>query len=359
MISALTLQNFQAHKDTTLTFDPHITAIVGSSDSGKTSILRALYWALQNKPSGTQMVSFWNRKKDGSPKGTTSVSLTVEDHTIARVRSADRNGYDWDNQELSAIGRDVPEQITSYLNLSDINIARQFDQHFLLSETSGDVARRLNELVHLDIIDQTLSQAEKDKRAAKKEATDAEAAISLQQKQLDALDWTDKAEGLIQELGEVEKTAEKGQEALRKLSNARLELQTYADTLNVIKRIVEAGRGPIDEIATRFTESSKCKEDIDKLLSIKRRISEAEVETIAFGLMRPAKRVLEFIEESMAEAVRIENEIDNFRTLKEALIKVDSDINELYIEMETAKKELPKTCPTCGAALEECSESLS
>jgi len=39
--------------------------------------------------------------------------------------------------------------------------------------------------------------------------------------------------------------------------------------------------------------------------------------------------------------------------MKEALKKVDSDIEDLYIEVEKAKKELPKTCPTCGASLEE------
>jgi hypothetical protein len=39
--------------------------------------------------------------------------------------------------------------------------------------------------------------------------------------------------------------------------------------------------------------------------------------------------------------------------MKEALKKVDSDIEDLYIEVEKAKKELPKTCPTCGKLLQE------
>jgi exonuclease SbcC len=62
MIQSIVLRNFQAHKNTEISLDKGITAIVGSSDSGKTSILRAFYWVLQNKPSGIQMVSYWNRK---------------------------------------------------------------------------------------------------------------------------------------------------------------------------------------------------------------------------------------------------------------------------------------------------------
>ena len=353
MLSALSLLNYQAHKETHIDFDPHITAIVGSSDSGKTSILRALYWVLQNKPAGTQMVSFWNRKKDGTPKAPTQASLIVDDHTVTRVRAPERNGYDWDGQELSAIGRDVPEQITSYLNLSDINISRQFDQHFLLAESAGEVARRLNELVRLDIIDKTLSQVEKDKRAAKKEADAAGEAISLHQKEIDALAWTDRAEFLIPLLEGAEKSKTDCDEASRKLTTARSSLQTYVDTIKSIGCVVEAGRGLIDEISGHLADVEQFEGDIDKLLSIKRGLEEAELGALAFGLVRPAKRALEFLAESMEEAEGIDKKLSDLKEMKEALKKVDSDIEDLYIEVEKAKKELPKTCPTCGASLEE------
>jgi DNA repair exonuclease SbcCD ATPase subunit len=352
VISALTLQNFQPHKDTTLTFDPHITAIVGSSDSGKTSILRALYWALQNKPSGTQMVSFWNRKKDGSPKGTTSVSLTAEDHTIARVRSAERNGYDWDEKELSAIGRDVPEEITSYLNLSDINISRQFDRHFLLSETSGEVARRLNELVHLDIIDEVLSKAEKLKREAKKTGEEAEAAVLAYQKKLDALSWLEGAKGLLEKRENVEKSKQKSAQDASMLSTARDNLLTHETTLNRIKCALEAGKGPVEQIYMAYLNKKTNKQQIDNLLSIKSRLGAVSLGMDAYGKARPAKRVIELFDDMERELQEVREHKGRLTEIRDALLKVDEDIAKLYIDAQTLKEQLPDTCPLCGAPLE-------
>lgn len=51
----LRIQNFQAHKDTTIEFD-RITTIVGPSDIGKSAVLRALKWVAKNEPNGTSFV---------------------------------------------------------------------------------------------------------------------------------------------------------------------------------------------------------------------------------------------------------------------------------------------------------------
>jgi DNA repair exonuclease SbcCD ATPase subunit len=356
MLKSLTLENFQAHKSTSLEFDPHITAIVGTTDSGKTSILRALYWVLQNKPSGIQMVSFWNRKKDGSPKGTTSASLLVDDHTITRVRSNERNGYDWDTKELSAIGREVPEEITKYLNLSDINIARQFDQHFLLSESAGEVARRLNELVRLDIIDETLSKAEKAKREAKKAGDEADSAISIYQKKLDALSWLDQAEGPLEQLEKTEGDVKKAKDASTRLSTAREGLQAYETTLKVVKHILEAGRAPIEQISDILVNQRVLKQQIDNLLSIKGGLRGASVQIDAYALVRPAKRVLELFEEVIQEQEGFKGKKEALQGIRGALMKVDKDIKNLYIEVEEWKGQFPKVCPSCGKPLEESHE---
>jgi len=52
MIKYLQIQNFQSHKDSLLEFDPGVNVIVGSSDSGKTAVIRALRWLVWNRPSG-------------------------------------------------------------------------------------------------------------------------------------------------------------------------------------------------------------------------------------------------------------------------------------------------------------------
>ena len=137
MISSLTLQNFQSHKKTTLEFDPHVNAIIGQSNSGKTAILRGLFWAIYNRPSGLSFISYWNRDKKGNPLKFTYASISSNQLIIKRKRSSNFNGYTLLQNnvktDLEAIGLDVPEQVSKLLNLSEVNIQKQMDAPFLLS----------------------------------------------------------------------------------------------------------------------------------------------------------------------------------------------------------------------------------
>jgi exonuclease SbcC len=47
-IQKLKIKNFQSHHDTEIEFGPGINVITGTSDAGKTSILRAIMFVLYN-----------------------------------------------------------------------------------------------------------------------------------------------------------------------------------------------------------------------------------------------------------------------------------------------------------------------
>jgi len=145
----LRIQNFQKHKDLTVEFDPHITTIVGSSDSGKSAVLRALKWVMQLDPMGCEFI------RNGSKK--TIVDLEVDEHLIHRERGKSVNLYDLDGQEYKAFGQDVPIDIQEVLNVSPLNFQGQHDAAFWFSETAGEVSRQLNRIVDLSKIDTTLS----------------------------------------------------------------------------------------------------------------------------------------------------------------------------------------------------------
>ncbi|WP_035425703.1 AAA family ATPase, partial [Halalkalibacterium ligniniphilum] len=55
-INTVRLENFQSHLDTSIDFSTGLNVIVGQSDSGKTSILRAIRWVLYNQPRGTDFM---------------------------------------------------------------------------------------------------------------------------------------------------------------------------------------------------------------------------------------------------------------------------------------------------------------
>jgi exonuclease SbcC len=71
MIDSLSIQNFQSHEKTELEFDEGINIIIGQSDSGKSAILRALNWVVNNKPNGEAFKSNWG--------GDTKVKIIIEE----------------------------------------------------------------------------------------------------------------------------------------------------------------------------------------------------------------------------------------------------------------------------------------
>ncbi len=162
MIKSVVLKNFQSHKNTTVLFCDGINAIVGLSDSGKTSILRAIDWVVNNKPSGEEFISSWSKE--------TSVTITLDNGVVVRRgRSPSDNYYMIDDEEFRAFGVHVPIEIKNVMNMEQINIEKQLDPPFLLGSSPGEVAQILNQIVNLGGIDCAISNIRKEKMKADQE----------------------------------------------------------------------------------------------------------------------------------------------------------------------------------------------
>ena len=66
MLSKITLKNIQAHEDLTLEFGQGLNVIHGSTDSGKTAVLRGLLWAAMNDGNGDKLLKNNNGAKECS-----------------------------------------------------------------------------------------------------------------------------------------------------------------------------------------------------------------------------------------------------------------------------------------------------
>ena len=152
MIQSLKIKNFQSHKDTFLEFSTGINVISGQSNNGKTAILRALNWVITNRPQGIAFKSNFSDKKE-----TCRVSLIINDIEITRERNNSINSYQIGSSLFTTIGNDVPSEVISAINISDINCASQFERHFLLMDSPGEVGRTINKVVKLDDIDALIS----------------------------------------------------------------------------------------------------------------------------------------------------------------------------------------------------------
>lgn len=139
MITRIELNNFQAHKHTVIDLDKGVNVITGETDNGKSSIVRAIRWVVENYPQGIDKInSNWNEDL----KEPLSVKLYTENGYVERIRTKDRNGYNiCKNGEkeikLDAIGKgNVPKEVTEFLNVSDVNFQYQLDPPYLLSMTA-------------------------------------------------------------------------------------------------------------------------------------------------------------------------------------------------------------------------------
>ena len=157
MIKKIRLQNFQSHKDTTIDFTTGVNIIIGKSDSGKSVIIRALYWVIFNKPTGDSFRSNWG--------GDTRVDLTLLDgQVISRIRTKSENYYLLNsNSRFDALGAGkVPTEISNIINVSFVNFQTQFDPPFLISNTPGEVASHFNSLAGIEQIEVSTKMLKKE-----------------------------------------------------------------------------------------------------------------------------------------------------------------------------------------------------
>ncbi len=123
MFRSLRLKDFQKHRDITVEFDPEITTITGESDAGKSSIVRALYWVVFNRPIGDWMI----RHNQKGVRG----KLVTTDGTIVRRRGKSHNYYLKDGEKYVAFGPGkVPDDIAEILKVGLVNFQMQGDPPF-------------------------------------------------------------------------------------------------------------------------------------------------------------------------------------------------------------------------------------
>lgn len=188
MVKSLKIQNFQSHKDSTFNFSNGVNVIVGQSDSGKSSIIRALNWVVFNRPSGDSFKRYGSKKTSVDIDGIVRAKGKYNSYAIA------------DNEPFKAFGQNVPDEIRSILNLDPINFQFQHDPPFLLSQSPGEVAKYLNEIVSLEKIDDSLAHANKRIKQVKNNIDYKEEEISQLETELVEYNWIEDADKILIEL---------------------------------------------------------------------------------------------------------------------------------------------------------------
>lgn len=289
--------NFESHANTVIDFHPVVNVIVGSTDSGKSSIMRALDWIFFNRPVGNSYI------RNGTK--TTAVNVDLDNGQLSRVRENNFNGYVLGlHDKYKGFSHNIPEPVSNFINMSNINYQKQMESPFMLSWTAGQRGSFINETVNLESMDIAVSNI---KRKISEETRSIESnSIYIEQieKELEAFEDLEEIEKLIEDL-------ENKQNRWDCLNEKYLELSDIIENIDVIQENIEYNE---ESLKAQRSVTEACKV-LDKYKSLKK-------------------------------------EAYDLKDLIRSLYLIDKNIKHWSKEIEQSTKEfnklMPDVCPLCG-----------
>lgn len=402
MIKELHIKNFQRHDNTRIKFTEGLNIIKGPSDSGKSSIIRALRWCLFNKPNG-----FGFKKWKSTPKDKTSCRIIFNDGSeILRERNDTVNQYIINKTvKRDKIKSDLPVEVSQVSNLSGHNLAYQHDGYFLLNSSPGEVARQFNAIAGLDIIDKSLKNSNSAIDDSKKKIKIYTESIAELESKLKEAEYLDEIEPLLVKIETNIKEAEQiDHDKYFRLIPAKEEIQYYKQKIEALTIIIKQEKSlnklmdnilNLKEIETQianlnfaFVEITTLNETINQLMS-EHIIYEEDLSKLTERvnrflelykqhgdleeLYREIKQRQQFINENK-DVVQKDITIDKIIESITQLNQIDQDIQDLKSDYKEIKDEMTfrsniksqieqkyndyrslmlkaKVCPACGKPL--------
>lgn len=304
--------------------------IVGPTDSGKTSIVRALKWVMYNQPAGTGFIR----------AGATASKVTVELTSglrVTRLRSASLNqyrlrlpgdGHSGEEQVFEGFGSSVPAEVQRALRVYPVsvgdlilmvNLAEQLDGPFLGRGVPSTLrAKVLGRLAGSEVLDVASNRLGTDILRAFRERERLEYELESIQREIDKHSWVipmlDKMKSVDQLVSGISEKAQ----TIERCRALRDELARLPDP--------SAAARQVDALRSAFSRALT----LDKLFS-------ERIERL--------RLLADLSRRSSLAAQRVDSATEALRGLRNELKHVRRAYRSLAEELEH--------CPTCGQRLPE------
>lgn len=158
------IENIQAVKKASIEIEG-FTAVVGRSNSGKSSLIRGIHAALTNKSPKTIFRT-----------GTKESRVKIEDESkgisIEWKKGEKINAYTIDGKEFTKVGKEVPKEIEEHgfkeirvnEEALEVQFSRQHEYIFLLNRSGGFVADFISKITKADVLTGAVKDCESDLR---------------------------------------------------------------------------------------------------------------------------------------------------------------------------------------------------
>lgn len=329
MIEKLHIKDFQKHEDLKLKFTKGLNVIVGHTDAGKSAIFRALNFCLYNQHKGVNHVRLGTKFSD--------VTCTIHGKKVRRVKGTGKNFYEVDGLELKAFGAGLPEEVEQVTKMGDINIQGQHDNIFLLADSPGAVARYLNKLINIDIIDRTMSALGSAQLEAGREVTSKAHELDKVAEDMSTIKYIKKCRKKFDDIKHQFKCQEDAETELKSVERCIAELQS-------IKPVIDLAPMKAD-IAEMVDLIGKCSELIQKGQEVVYlATSFPEIPDVDTSVFWSIYKEVEANTDKATELRAVRGKMNEYEDLSADITWKEADLKSLKKELE----EACKICPTCG-----------
>lgn len=347
-IKAIRIKNFQSHKNTEVNFHSDANVIVGGSDTGKTGILRALYWVLENRPSGDSIRSWWAGNE------LTEVEIELSSGSIIRrVKGKGKNSYFLGDQEFKAFGANVPEEVKKVFPVGSLNLQKQADNFFLIKNSPGEVAKVFNRVSNLEQIDSTMANIK---------SRDSENNRKLERAELDIQEASRKLEdfAFVGTLQERIKNTEDMEKELQEKTAKFLKMKKLVNLISMYKKQLEKFNS-FPDMEQRMKNAKELEEELSekdiKLVNIKKILQRKKKYDLVAKLSPKLEELERVFDRAKLFQIQTEKKEEQYKKISffTSQIKKNLALLEkyklLFTDIQVQIKEEEEdciTCPSCG-----------
>jgi DNA repair protein SbcC/Rad50 len=369
-IERLKIEDFQDHRLTDVRFKPGINLIVGSSDVGKSALLRALNWVLHDEPKGKSFIR----------RGASEAKVTVywSDGTVVqRIKSDHRNAVILETPEqkydpFEKIGRELPQEVIDAMGNPPkderhgaISYADQMAPLYLVSLSKTELPRAIAEMMGIDDLDEAAQNLATKSRQFGNKAKETEKRIAALDNNLlfyanleDRLESCDEIEGRMEKLESLYGLIENA----RELIEERAELQRLGANAKVtLERATSICqlKPALDEIEQTCSEIKALQSIIERRDEVASGLAEAQqrlktLQSVTDGDYKEKVSELGGTRDSIADARDLIDRRSAIRVKKgeaEAELRKQNaladEVRRELAEMADEMRELGLWCDTC------------
>jgi len=336
------IKNYQAIKKAELSFEPGVTVIVGNSNNGKSSIIRSIEAAINNK-GGSSFINY----------DAEACQVNIEDNGQFVIWNKNRNSaksfYQLNDHTLNKIGQKQLEEVGQLLNMPEVvinnekfrlNFWKQLDYPFLVGSTHYQLFEFISKSKDQELIATLLNDTASAVKDSTAELNDLNSQINLRTKDILETENEIKALEIFEQFDAVHFSY------LNRLSeNIQDNLDSYKEAENSIVSL----KVKVLNIENKIKKIERLLDEVEKQLALFTKLQSYVLITKKEAKIKKLENITSAFEKAMTKANKINKAMDEFRNKDIQINKLVEDIKQTEHNLKLNQTELDQfdVCPFC------------